>query len=409
MKTTKPPGIPGSKIAFFTSRAQAGLNIPVEEILEGIRKGQWRAQILKLRDPNITDKEYGRLKLRLPSFMVSATTDGGQKAADVNGHSGFLQLDIDKVGASEAPMLRERIGRDLHIIASWLSPGGKGVKAIMRIPADMAGHKAAFAAAAAYMAQTFAVKIDPSCCNLNRLCFVSHDPELVFNPNAEILPVSVQSPEPSGGKEERDSSTSLHTESASTSTSYITGPFFTQWPDLAPLYGQQVTRRFGKPQRGQRNSALVEIAASLYCVLIPDFVSGFALAYRNHHEEIFVDYPEEQVQREVRSVLDGCAQSYPDRLPNAAREAYQTLADERERTAFRVCESLSKCETDPTLAPPQYYLSCHQLGLRLGIMDTPAHRILRMLEARGFLQTVSKGTRREKSKAGIATIYRWLL
>ena len=193
-------------------------NAPLEPFLDGIKTGKWAKEIRKLRamprNKGASDSPeeiaFSKLKNKLPCVMLSCTTNGGRKASDVVQHSGLLQLDIDGVGADEAVRLRDVIGHDRHILAAWLSPSLTGAKGIMRIPADIARHKESFQAAAAHMLKSYGVEIDKACSNVNRLCFVSHDPDMVSNPDAvplEAEPAPVEQGNdkqlPKEGREER--------------------------------------------------------------------------------------------------------------------------------------------------------------------------------------------------------------
>ncbi|MBN8422447.1 MAG: AAA family ATPase [Verrucomicrobia bacterium] len=167
-----------------------GENLPLQMLLDFIRAGNWTKQITALRAADKPARE--KMKRALPAVMLSGSTRGGHKASDVLEHSGLLQIDLDHVGNAAA--LRDQIGKDQHILAAWISPSGDGVKAIMRIPSDIQRHKDAFLAAADHIYRTHALKIDPSCSDVNRLCFVSSDPDLVMNPGAVPLEVPVEVP-----------------------------------------------------------------------------------------------------------------------------------------------------------------------------------------------------------------------
>lgn len=159
--------------------------------MEGIRSGVWADQITSLRSADKPARD--QLKRDLPAVMLSGSTRGGHKASDVLEHSGLLQIDFDKL---EAPAtLRDLIGKDRHILAAWISPSANGVKALMRIPPDLERHKDAFAAAKAYIFATYPTyssAFDSSISDLGRLCFVSHDPDLVMNPGAVPLEVPME-------------------------------------------------------------------------------------------------------------------------------------------------------------------------------------------------------------------------
>lgn len=393
--------IESTPVAFFSFRGATGTNVPLSTMLDGIRGGKWSTEVQRLRAIGRDGDGYDKAKTRLPAFLVSASTNGGHKAADVMNHAGLLQLDIDAVGAAEAPHLRDRIGDDRRIVAAWISPTGDGVKGVMRIPADVARHKASFEAAADYMRENYNVEIDGQCSNVNRLCFVSHDPDLVTNWDSVVFGVPADS---GRGEPGEYSSTSLP------STHYtLHNKAFSEFENLQPIYKRHVARFCAKPQRGHRNAAMVEIVSNCFCVVAPDFVLVFADEFFHQHIEVYQDYGLEKYRHESRTHLERITESYPMRLSDVEKARFAEFTDERHRTAFRIAQSLANCESDATLPPPLFALSACELGARMGLRDMEAFRILQGFQKSGIIQIERKGTRREAGKPGLATVYRWML
>jgi len=392
-----------TQIAFFQHFGATGENVPISKMLDDIRRGKWSGQVKRLRAKGREAVGYDDDKKKLPAFMLSGTTNGGHKAADVIEHSGLLQIDVDKVGAVQVANLRDRIGEDKHILAAWISPSGDGVKAIMRIPAITAGHKAAFAAAVDYMRETHAKEIDEKCSDVGRLCFVSHDPALVVNLDAVPLEVSAAFDEPARPD---NSSKSLSPESY-----VLCNSLFIDFPDLKPLYFKLVHGRIGKPQRGERNAAMVEIVSSMFCVVSPFFALAFAEEFYRQHAETFSDYDFQTYQREALAVLEGCHASYPEkRLNTAERAAYAALTDERSQTAFRIAQSLALCESQADFPPPLFFLSCEELRTRMKVFKMEAWRTLKKLEKAGIIKTEVAGKVWTKgNEHATATVWRWML
>lgn len=394
-------------VAYFGHFNAKGKNLPLAWVLEGIKGGRWRPQIEELRAAGRDSPAYDKLKEELPCFMLSATTKGGHKIQGIDKHTGFLQIDIDKVGADKAPDLRDRIGEDHHISRTWVSSTGDGVKAIMLIPADVEGHKAAYDTAEVYMLETYGVRIDPQCSNVNRLCYVSHDPDLVENRDAVPLEVAACSADAGAGLGE-DSSTLLNLHS----TSYVlrNTEIIRDFPNLEPLYLKLIARRFPAPSRGTRNQTLTEIVPFCFYAFSSEFVPGFAEAFFKQHAEAFGDYDFGTYQSQVQSLLTGCQRSYVERLTGAEKSAYERLRDDKQREAFRIAQSLSKCESEATVPPPLFHLSYEQLAARLGLYaPMQAKRILLAFISEGIIQMEKKGTARAKGVQGVATVYRWML
>lgn len=390
---------------YFAAIARKGHNRPLLEILNEIKNGQWRETIDRLRCLEGTD--YDHAKAQLPAFMVSAATlNGGRKAAELGLHTGLMQIDIDHLAdAIEAKVIRQKIASDSHVLACWVSPGGQGVKAIVPINADHQTHKGCFSSAQRHFRERHQLTIDEHCSDPGRLCFVSHDPDLVLNRSAESFHAETAVSPASAGQFEHDSSSTC---SASTSTHYhLHNTAFAEYPGLQPLFRKLVTERLGKLSSGLRNAALVEIVPVLYSAIAPRFIPVFAEELYRQHQGVFRD-PLDQHLKEALSLLDGCARDYVQkRLTPEEANRYQQLT-ERRQIVFRICHALSGVENEDC-PPPHFFLSAEKLGHRIGVLDVVAHRELKALCSRGIIRVTRVGTRRAKGQAGRATHYEWLL
>ena len=115
--------------------------IGVEVLLERIRTGKSREQIEKIR--GAIDKEHAnKLKCYLPSVCYSGEfterTDVGLKK-----HNGLICLDFDEVPNPGEHKIE--LAKNQHVYACWISPSGKGVKALVKI-AQPKKHRAHFVA-----------------------------------------------------------------------------------------------------------------------------------------------------------------------------------------------------------------------------------------------------------------------
>ena len=401
-----------AKVAFFANKGAVGRNVLVREIVDGIQSGCWAGEIAKLRAMGRGSPDYEKRKARLPSFMLSASTNGGRKAADVTAHTGLIQLDIDQVGEAAALDLRDRLGEDRHILAAWISPSGDGVKAAFGVPADLAGHKAAFEAVADYMREKHCVTIDPACSDVSRQCFVSHDPGLLLNEACQPLALASAQAEPDRGAGGEGSSKSLHAQS---SILYTQRPFFIDWPRLVHFYKRNVLSHFPPPQPGQRNETLKELVPSLMSIVKEEFVLAFALEYYHQHAAIFFDYPLAKWEAEAARLVEGCLATYTARISRKESAAYERLFDPIQKAVFRICRSLAFYEEEPEFKPPLFCLSCNHLADRLGCRPRQAQATLRAFQKLGIIEEVQKGQRfdpKNRPPKGTrlkATTYRWLL
>lgn len=175
-------GINGKVSIYKDFNDLQGHQISVLGALERIRSGKSKALVEKAREAK-TKKEADELKKKLPAVCFSGTFSK-RKDSELLEHSGYIVLDFDNV-ADMAQKRSELCSID-YVTAVWISPSGKGLKALVQIEWKTM-HKEHFDALMNDMPD-----IDKTGRNVSRLCFESYDPELYYNPNAETykkLPV----------------------------------------------------------------------------------------------------------------------------------------------------------------------------------------------------------------------------
>ena len=175
-------GINGKVSIYKDFNDLQGHQISVLGALERIRAGKSKTLVEKAREAK-TKKEADELKKKLPAVCFSGTFSK-RKDSELIEHSGYIVLDFDNV--TNITQKRNELCAISYITAVWLSPSGKGLKALVQIEWKTQ-HKEHFDALMVEMSH-----IDKTGRNVSRLCFESYDPELYYNPNAEVytrLPV----------------------------------------------------------------------------------------------------------------------------------------------------------------------------------------------------------------------------
>ena len=164
----------------------------LEKVIEWIRSGNGRfaKRISDVREATEAgDLDLASdLKRKLPAVMFSGQFSRRSSKA-ITCHSGLICMDVDKIEKPERKVDEMRF--DPHVVAAFVSPSGNGLKAIFAIPADVDRHKDSFEAAKRYLA-TYGLKADESGKDASRLCFLSHDPEIHYAPDAVELPVHIE-------------------------------------------------------------------------------------------------------------------------------------------------------------------------------------------------------------------------
>jgi hypothetical protein len=154
----------------------------VISVLELIKTGRWAKEIAAIRSV-ATKKERNNLKLfTLPVLLIHGTFTG-KEAKDLVAPSGLMALDFDILG-SKITDVERRLRKDPHVFTIFTSPSGDGLKVLYRVEDITTDEvfKQCFK-----QVRFLYPELDRSGCNINRACFVSHDPDLYINPEAEVF------------------------------------------------------------------------------------------------------------------------------------------------------------------------------------------------------------------------------
>lgn len=149
----------------------------VDEVLMSFKNGSNKEKIEAIRI--VTDKEKrNKLKAELKSVCFSGEFSR-RSAKNIIRHSGFACLDFDDV--EDAICLRDSLQDNEYIYSAFISPSGNGVKALVKVPKDIANYKKYYEA----ICETFDSKLDTRTKDISRVCYESYDPDLFINPNSK--------------------------------------------------------------------------------------------------------------------------------------------------------------------------------------------------------------------------------
>lgn len=149
--------------------------ISVEAALDRIKTGRSKQKIEQVREQVDKDRA-NNLKTTLPSICFSGKFT---KREDnyLQQHSGYMVLDFDDV--INTTDQKKKLADLPYAKAVWVSPSGKGIKALVQI-ADGKKHREHFAA----LKELFP-EIDRSGINESRVCYESYDPEIIIHAKCE--------------------------------------------------------------------------------------------------------------------------------------------------------------------------------------------------------------------------------
>ena len=172
------------KVSVFKSLFNAKetpYSLTVLEVFERIKNGysDLNKKIERLRTLDDSSEQHRQLKNSLLAIMFN----GQFNERNDNGliqHSGLCVLDFDDY-PDEQTMNEERqnLIKCPFVYLLFTSPGGKGLKVVIKIPKSTKDeHKRRFQAFQKFFNSDY---FDPTSCNVSRVCFESYDPDAYIN------------------------------------------------------------------------------------------------------------------------------------------------------------------------------------------------------------------------------------
>lgn len=172
------------KVSFFSSVLSTSPKVSkdVSFFLERIRTGSSKDLVAEIRATNDKDKQND-LKKKLPVVTFNGFFSNRSKAG-LKKSSGLLTLDFDDCkGIDAANDFKDKLKKDKHIFAAWVSPRF-GVKALYRI-IEVANDEE-FKNVFNQIKEKY-TELDDSGKDISRACFESHDSEIYINLDAEVF------------------------------------------------------------------------------------------------------------------------------------------------------------------------------------------------------------------------------
>ena len=151
-------------------------------ILNRIKDGSSKDLVKKIRDEKDKEK-VNALKQKLPAICFSGKfTKRNDKS--LSQHSGLICLDFDGYN-NQRDLLqeKERLSKNKYVYSVFISPSGKGLKAIVKIPPLPDNHVSYFNSLEKHFNSP---QFDKTCKNISRVCYESYDPLIHINENASV-------------------------------------------------------------------------------------------------------------------------------------------------------------------------------------------------------------------------------
>jgi len=156
--------------------------VDIAVVLNRIQEGKSKDLVKKIRQEKDKTKR-NLLKQSLPAICFSGQFTK-RNDNSLNTHSGIICLDFDGYKSNkELLQEKERLSKSKYVYSVFISPSGEGLKALIRIPEDIANHKGYFLALQKHFDSPH---FDKTSKNLSRVCYESYDPLIHINTLASV-------------------------------------------------------------------------------------------------------------------------------------------------------------------------------------------------------------------------------
>ena len=161
--------------------------VEIQKVLEQIKTERWKNKIDEIRYHinNGNKSKAGGIKKGLPAFTISATFKDGRTQKHFDTYTNLLHLDYDHIDNVEE--LRAKVIDIPYTYAAFISPSGNGLKVFVKSDNTFSTHEYAFNALGDYYDEIVGVDSDRNVKDITRLCYVSYDPNLYLDQNAEVF------------------------------------------------------------------------------------------------------------------------------------------------------------------------------------------------------------------------------
>jgi|TARA_R110002111_G_scaffold5351_10_gene26552 hypothetical protein len=154
----------------------------VNMVLERIEQGNSKEIVKKIRSTK-NKEERNELKKQLPAICFSGKFTK-RNDASLTEHSGLICLDFDGYNTSKDLLQeKEKITKDKYVFSVFISPSGKGLKVLVKIPKGVDNHKNYFSSLNTYFNSPY---FDTTSKNISRVCYESYDPLIHINSSSSL-------------------------------------------------------------------------------------------------------------------------------------------------------------------------------------------------------------------------------
>ncbi|WP_321332296.1 DUF3987 domain-containing protein [uncultured Bacteroides sp.] len=308
------------KISFFTHVwSKKSTLVGLEEFVTEIRGNRWtvftdtyRRWVSEGKLKDATD-----MKRNMPAVVPGGTCRGGHAASQMQELSGLMVLDYDHTDGRTQEII-DLLKQLPYVAVAFISISGNGVKVFIRISIKEKGQYARiYAIVSAEVNRVVNFECDKQCTDISRMCYLCHDPNIYYNPDAKTFQIDTPQIPSSHSEAPKD----------------VTPPWNEKSPAEAPGYMVTFINNFSQKHpfvTGARHACMLKL--------------GQASRYRGFSSKEFEEL--KQLAIEKYSETDFSAKE----IESTLQSGYQYISSNPEalKKSFRV----HKVQGSPLGAPP---------------------------------------------------------
>lgn len=183
-----------------TAMSPLSKDMTIGEVLNEIKSDKYLKQVRNLRALILNGQieEYNIQKKNLPAVTFCGIFEGKRRKEFLKDYNKIVVLDIDKLDEVEIERIRTILYKDEFVFAFWDSPSKKGIKGLVslsyKINIEYSNidtlHKIAFKKLQNYFHEAYNIELDESGSDTPRLCFMSHDINLVCKKDCNFFEIA---------------------------------------------------------------------------------------------------------------------------------------------------------------------------------------------------------------------------
>ena len=156
----------------------------LQDALEDIRCGTYKDVIASLRSHPKGSDEANVIKNNLSAFAIGAFNNGVANVNYVEDSSEVVNGDIDNLEPSKISFYKSKLAENPYIAYAFNSPSGNGLKVGVKVSSiknDVHLKQIFSIVEKLLLSIDPALKLDPACNNISRLCYLSYDKDTYSN------------------------------------------------------------------------------------------------------------------------------------------------------------------------------------------------------------------------------------